>query len=99
MCGALATSCAVRVEDRAGEVEPLLDVDRAGGLLEHDAHLLGDVHEQPVEHLETIGSGARWAVGRGAPADAGRPAQHQHAARRDRRPAGRDKARCAVLSR
>ena len=52
MCGALATRLASRIEDRAGEVEPLLDVDRARGLAQHRAHLLGDVHEQRVEHLE-----------------------------------------------
>ena len=48
------------VEDRAGEVEPLLDVDRIGGVLQHDAHLLGDRHEQVVEDLEhhRIGFGA-----------------------------------------
>ena len=36
----------VGVEQRAGEIEPLLDVDRARGLAQHGAHLLGDVHEQ-----------------------------------------------------
>ena len=51
---------AVAVEDRAGEVEPLLDVDRVGGVLERHAHLLGDRHEEVVEHLEhdRIGVGA-----------------------------------------
>ena len=43
----------LRVEDCTGEVEPLLDVYRAGGLLKHDAHLFGDMHEEPVHHLET----------------------------------------------
>ena len=60
MCGALATSDAVGREDRAGEVEPLLDVDRIGGVLQRHAHLLGDRHEQVVEHLQhdRIGLGA-----------------------------------------
>ena len=50
----------VAVEDRAGEVEPLLDVDRIGGVLQHHAHLLGDRHEQVVEDLEhhRVGLGA-----------------------------------------
>jgi hypothetical protein len=43
---------AVGVEQRAREVEPLLDVDRVGGVLQLQAHLLGDVHEQVVEDLE-----------------------------------------------
>ena len=40
------------VEDRAGEIEPFLDVDRMRRVLQRHAHLLGDVHEQVVEHLE-----------------------------------------------
>ena len=43
---------AVGVEQRAGEVQPLLDVHRVGGVLQPQAHLLGDVHEQVVEDLE-----------------------------------------------
>ena len=51
-------------EDRAGEVEPLLDVHRIGGVLQRHAHLLGDRHEQVVEHLEhdRIGLGADRAL-------------------------------------
>ena len=41
-----------RVKQRATEIEPLLDVDRVGGVLQLQAHLLGDVHEQVVEHFE-----------------------------------------------
>jgi hypothetical protein len=52
MCGALATSAPVGVEHRAGEVEPLLDVHRRGGVLQRHAHLLGDRHEQVVEHFQ-----------------------------------------------
>ena len=52
MCGALAISAPSRVEQGAGEIEPLLDVDRGRGVLQRDAHLLGDRHEQVVEHLE-----------------------------------------------
>ena len=52
MCGALATSRPSRVEHRAGEVEPLLDVDRIGGVLQRHAHLLGDRHEEVVEDLQ-----------------------------------------------
>ena len=47
------------VEQRAGEVEPLLDVDRVGRVGERDAHLLGDRHEEIVEHLEQNRIGAR----------------------------------------
>ena len=65
---------AVVGEHRAGEVEPLLDVHRVGGVLQRDAHLLGDRHEQVVEHLEhdRIGLGAdgarRASASRPAPA-------------------------------
>ena len=52
------------VEDRAREVEPLLDVDRAGRLLEHYAHLLGDVHEEAVHHLEAGRIGTFAGAGR-----------------------------------
>jgi hypothetical protein len=52
---------ALGVEQRAAEVQPLLDVDRVGGVLQLQAHLLGDVHEQVVEHLQQhrVGGGAR----------------------------------------
>ena len=45
---------------RAGEIEPLLDVHRIGRVLQRDAHLLGDRHEEIVEHFEhhRIGLGA-----------------------------------------
>jgi hypothetical protein len=43
------------VEQSAGEVEPLLDVDRGRGRLQRDAHLLGDRHEQIVEDFEAHG--------------------------------------------
>ena len=43
---------ALGVEDRAGEIEPLLDVDARRRRLQRDAHLLGDRHEQVVEDLE-----------------------------------------------
>ena len=42
----------VAIEDRAGEVEPLLDVHRIGGVLQRHAHLLGDRHEEVVEDLQ-----------------------------------------------
>ena len=48
---------AARVEDGAGEIEPLLDIDRARGVLQRIAHLLGDRHEQIVEHFEHDGIG------------------------------------------
>ena len=51
---------ALGVEDRAGEVEPLLDVDRVRGGLQPHPHLLGDRHEQVVEDLQhhRVGAGA-----------------------------------------
>ena len=54
------------VEDRAGEVETLLDVDRIGGVLQRHAHLLGDRHEEVVEDFEhhRIGVGADRVPGR-----------------------------------
>ena len=77
------------VEQRAREIEPLLDVHRARGLLQHDAHLLGDVHVEPVEDFEmhrvrTVG------IGRGRPGDPARPQQPQDAAGGH----GRDPTRC-----
>ena len=58
---------ALGIEQRAAEIEPLLDVDRVGGVLQLQAHLLGDVHEQVVEHLQQhrVGGGA-CGVGDGA---------------------------------
>ena len=72
---------AVGGEHRAGEVEPLLDVDRVGGVLQRHAHLLGDRHEQVVEHFQhhRIGVGADRAAG----ARAARRAQHQVVLRAD----------------
>ena len=43
---------ALGVEHRAGEIEPLLDVDGIGGVLQRHAHLLGDRHEEIVEDLQ-----------------------------------------------
>ena len=45
----------VAIEDGAGEVEALLDVDRARGVLQRVAHLLGDGGEAFVEHFEQHG--------------------------------------------
>ena len=43
---------AFAVEDRAGEIEPLLDVDARRRGLERDPHFLGGRHEQIVEDFE-----------------------------------------------
>ena len=43
------------VENGAGKVEPLLDVDRARRILQRIAHLLGDRREALVEHFEQHG--------------------------------------------
>ncbi len=55
--GGVGDEAAVAVEDRAGEVEPLADVDRRGAVLERAAHFLGDRHEQAVEDFEADGVG------------------------------------------
>ena len=88
---------ALGVEQRAGEVEPLLDVDRVRRVGERDAHLLGDRHEQVVEHLEQHRIGRR--------ADRVRALrrldalEHEMVARRQRRaPAGLDDGRRIALA-
>jgi hypothetical protein len=43
---------AVAIEQRAGEIEPLADVDRSGAALECGAHFLGQPHEHAGEDLE-----------------------------------------------
>ena len=43
---------ALGVEDRAGEIQPLLDVDAQRGVLQHRAGLLRHVHEQVVEQFQ-----------------------------------------------
>ena len=58
MCGAFAMSAAGSVEERAGEIEPLADVDRDGRRLQHGAHLFRHLHEPVVEELELRGIGA-----------------------------------------
>ena len=70
------------VEHRAGEVEPLLDVDRIGGVLQRHPHLLGDRHEEMIEDLEhdRIGLGAD----RLAPGDRLDAGQEDMVLRRDR---------------
>ena len=46
-----------RIEQRAAEVEPLLDVHRIRRVLQLQPHLLGDVHEEVVEELQQHGVG------------------------------------------
>ena len=50
--GGVGHQAAGGVEQGAGEVQPLLDVHRVGGVAQGGAHLLGDGHEQVVEHLQ-----------------------------------------------
>ena len=52
MCGAFAIRCPACVEQRAGKIQPLLDIHRVARVLQHHAHLFGDRHEQVVEDLE-----------------------------------------------
>ena len=57
---------ALGVEQRAGKIQPLLDVDRIGGRLQPQAHLLRYRHVQVVEHLQ------HHRIDRGADGDARR---------------------------
>jgi hypothetical protein len=41
-----------RIEQRAGEIEPFLDVHRGRGVLQRKSHLFGDRHEEIVEEFE-----------------------------------------------
>ena len=79
---------AARIEQGAGEIEPLANVDRGGRALQRGAHLLGDAHEQASEDREAGG------VARGADAGglAGGDAVEQQIADRidARAPAGFD---------
>ena len=55
---------AVGGKNRAGEIEPLLDVDGIGGVLQRHAHLLRNGHEEIVEYFQhhRIGRGADRAL-------------------------------------
>ena len=46
-----------RIEEGAGEIEPLADVHRAGALLQPPAHLLGDGSKAVVVELKQGGIG------------------------------------------
>ena len=77
------------VEQRAAEIKPLLDIDRMRSVLQLQAHLLGDVHEQVVEHFQ------QHRVDRGACSQLrearAAPLQHQVVQRRQARlPTGLD---------
>ena len=39
---------ALGIKHRAGKIQPFLDVDGLGGVLQRHAHLLGDGHEEVV---------------------------------------------------
>ena len=58
--GRIGDQVALPVEEGAGEIEALLDVHGMAGVLQGRAHLLGDRHEEIVEHLQhdRIDSGA-----------------------------------------
>ena len=88
---------ALGIEERAGEVEALLDVHRIGGVLQRHAHLLGDRHEEVVEDLEhhrvAVGAHREGALQRH---DAG---EYQMPLGRERRlPAGLDHRRRGLLA-
>ena len=88
---------AVGVEERAGEIEPLLDVDGVGGVFQRHAHLLGDGHEEVVEHLEhdRVALGAH----RKGPLERDDAGENEVALRRELRlPAGLDHGRCGLLA-
>ena len=52
----IGDEASLTVEHRAGKVEPLLDVDRIGGVLQRHPHLLGDRHEEMIEDPSMTGS-------------------------------------------
>ena len=88
---------AVGVEERAGEIEPLLDVHGIGGVLQRHAHLLGDRHEEIVEHLEhdRVALGAH----REGPLERDNAGENQVALRREfGLPAGLDDGRGGLLA-
>ena len=88
---------AVGVEDRAGEVEPLLDVDRVRGRPQPLPHLLGDRHEQVAEDLQEHWVRLRRGPGRGRRVRSD-PGEQQVQPVRDRGPpAGLDHRRRQVL--
>ena len=66
---------ALGVEHRARKIQPFLDVDAERCVLQHRAHLLGDVHEQIVEQLEQHRIGLRAAGGHAGRARFGAPQQ------------------------
>ena len=87
---------ALGVEQCTRKIQPLLDVDRVRGVLQPQPHLLGDVHEQVVEHLQHHRVGRR--------ADGLRRSAGPHPAQRERpviahagQPAGLDHRGGVVL--
>ena len=50
--GSIGHELSLLVEDGAGEVEALLDIDRGAGVLQGNAHLLGNGTEEVVEDLQ-----------------------------------------------
>ncbi len=79
--GRVGDQVAFGVEDGAAKVQPFLDVDGVGRVLQPQPHLLGDRHEQVVEDLQhdRIGRGADGA----ALGQRLHPRQHQVVLRRD----------------
>ena len=95
---------AAGVEDRAREVEPLLDVDGVRGRPQPLPHLLGHRHEQASEHSEQPGSAPVGAVRRirarrPAGAGAGRAAARVSSRSRPGRTAARQPASTTVVAR
>ena len=82
-----------RIENRTGEIQPFLDIDRQRRVLQRKAHLFGNRHEQIIEHLEHHRIACRANRHLGHPGH--HAAQHQIAKRRHfRLPAGLDN-RCS----
>ena len=78
------------IEDRAGKIQPFLNVDALRGVLQHRAGLLGDVHEQVVEQFQQHRIGAFGASGNAGVALGGAAQQHVIQPADLRRPAGFD---------
>src|SRR5689334_18155751 len=57
--GCVGNERAFGIEDRAGEIEALLDVDAGRRRLESDPHFFGNGHEEVVEYLQANGIDVR----------------------------------------
>jgi hypothetical protein len=55
--GSIGHQLSVLVEDGAGKIQPLFDVDGVAGVLQSYSHFVGDGAEKVVEDFQQTGSG------------------------------------------